>query len=109
MEVVLPDHAADLSVDAKTGAGNVSMDIGCGTTGSNQVSANSGAGNVVVRVPGGLAARIHASSGLGKVAVGTRFAKVDALTFQSPDYDAAANKVEITVKSGAGNVSVNTE
>jgi hypothetical protein len=30
-------------------------------------------------------------------------------TYQSPDYDSAANTVEITVNSGAGNVSVNTK
>ena len=86
MDVVLPDDAANLSVTAK-----------------------SGAGNVVVRVPSGIAARIHASTGLGKVIVDPRFSKTDKDTYQSPDFDSAANKVEITVKSGAGNVEVNTK
>ena len=84
MEVVLPDNAADLSVTAK-----------------------SGAGNVVVHLPSGIAARIHATSGLGKVIVDSWFSKIDKNTYQSPDYDGAANKVEITASSGAGNVSVN--
>jgi len=109
MDVVLPDNAADLSVTAKTGAGNVSVEVGSGTTGSNTVEANSGAGNVVVRVPSGIAARIRASSGLGKVIVDSRFSKMDGNTYQSPDYDGAANTVEITLNSGAGNVSVNTK
>jgi len=109
MDVVLPDNAANLSVTAKTGAGNVTVEIGSGITGSNTVNANSGAGNVVVRVPSGIAARIHATSGLGKATVDSRFSKIDGNTYQSPDYDGAANRVEITVNSGAGNVSVNTK
>ncbi len=108
-DVVLPDDAADLCVTARTGGGNVSVEIGRGTTGSSTVEATSGAGNVVVRVPGSIAARIHAGSGMGKVIVDSRFSKIDGSTYQSPDYDVAADKVEITVKSGAGNVSVNTK
>lgn len=108
MDVVLPDNAADLSVTAKTGAGNVTVEVGSGITGSNTVNANSGAGDVVVFVPSGVAARVHATSGLGKVIVDSRFSKIDGNTYQSPDYDGAANRVEIAVSSGMGNVSVNT-
>jgi Cell wall-active antibiotics response LiaF, C-terminal len=109
MDVVLPDNAAHLGVTAKTGAGNVTVEIGSGITGSNTVSASSGAGNVAVLVPNGVAAKIHATSGMGKVIVGSRFSKVDSRTYQSPDYDGAANKIEITANSGAGNVSVNAK
>jgi hypothetical protein len=107
MDVVLPDKASDLNVKASTGGGNVTVDMGNGVTGSNTVNARSGAGNVVVRIPSGVAARIHASSGLGKVIVDPLFKKIDGKTYQSPDYDSAANKIEITANSGAGNVSVN--
>ncbi len=86
MDVVLPEDAANLSVTAKTGAGNV-----------------------VVRIPSGVAARIHATTGLGKATVDPRFSKTDKNTYQSSDFDSAANKVEITVHSGAGNVRVNTK
>jgi hypothetical protein len=109
MDVVLPDSAANLSVVAKTGAGNVTVEIGRGTTGTNIVDANSGAGNVVVRVPSGVAAKVRATSGLGRVTVDSRFSKIDGNTYQSPDYGGAADRVEITVHSGAGNVSVNTK
>jgi hypothetical protein len=109
MDVVLPDNAADLSVAAKTGAGNVTVEIGSGIIGSNTVNAKSGAGNVIVHVPSGIAARVHASSGLGKVIVDTRFSKIDGKMYQSPDYDSATDKVEITANSGAGNVSVDTK
>jgi hypothetical protein len=43
----------------------------------------------------------------GKATMDPRFSKTDNNTYQSSDYDSAANKVESTVNSGAGNVSVN--
>lgn len=109
LDVVLPANAANLSVAAKTGAGNVSVEVGSGVTGSNMVSASSGAGNVDVRIPIGLAARILSTTGLGKVTVDPRFSAIDKNTYQSPDFDSAADKVEITVKSGAGNVSISVK
>ncbi len=109
MDVVLPDNAAGLDVAAKTGAGNVTVEIGSGITGSNTLNASSGAGNVAVRVPGGIAVKVHATSGMGKVIVDSRFSQIDGNTYQSANYDAAADRVEITAKSGAGNVSVNTK
>jgi hypothetical protein len=108
LDVVLPEHAANLQATARAGAGNVAVDVGGGMTGSNTVNASSGAGNVVVRVPGGLAAKIHASSGMGKAIVDPRFGRADANTYQSPDYEGAADSVEITLHSGAGNVSVSS-
>ena len=86
MDVVLPDNAADLSVTAKTGAGNVD-----------------------VCVPSGVAARIHATTGLGKVTVDPRFGKTADSMYQSSDFDSAVSRVEITVSSGAGNVSINSK
>lgn len=106
IDMALPEGAAGLSVTARTGAGTVTVEVGSGTTGSNTINATSGAGNVTVRVPGGVAALVHATSGAGKVIVGSRFSRVDANTYRSPGYDTAANRVEITVHSGAGNVSV---
>jgi hypothetical protein len=107
MDVVLPEDAADLSVTAKAGAGSLAIEVGRGIAGSSIINASSGAGNVVLRIPSGVAARIHATTGLGKVAVDPRFSKTDKDTYQSPDFDSADNKVEITANSGAGNVSVN--
>ncbi|MGE5550618.1 MAG: LiaF domain-containing protein [Bacteroidota bacterium] len=95
-------------VSADTGGGN--MDVVLPDTATNlSVTVKSGAGNVAVHIPDGVAARIHATSGLGKVLVDSRFGKIDAKTYQSPDYDGAARKVELTLGSGAGNVSVNTK
>jgi len=107
--VVLPDHVANLTVTAKTGGGNVSVDLGSDTAGSNTVNAMSGAGNVVVRLPAGVAAHIRATTGMGKLIVDSRFSQIDKNTYQSPDYESAADKVEILAQSGAGNVSVITK
>ncbi len=85
VEVVLPETAANLSAIAKTGAGNV-----------------------VVRLPRGAAARIQATTGLGKAIVDPRFSQTDKNTYQSPDYNGAAYKVEILASSGAGNVVIET-
>jgi hypothetical protein len=85
MEVVLPDNAKNLSVFAKTGAGNA-----------------------IVSVPGGIAVKVLASSGLGTVIMDPQFNQIDKNTYQSPDFDSAADKIEVTVSSGAGNVSVLT-
>lgn len=106
LELVLPDNAANINASARTGAGNVSVEIGRGLTGANTVNAGSGAGNVEVHVPGGIAVKVHASTGMGKAIVDSQFTKIDRNTYQSPDYDNAANKVEITAQSGAGNVTV---
>lgn len=108
IEVFLPDNAASLTAVARTGGGNVTVEVGNGVTGSNTINAGSGAGNIAVHLPSGIAARIHATSGLGKIIVDPRFTKIDEDTYQSPDYDSAANKIEITAKSGAGNVIVDT-
>jgi hypothetical protein len=108
LQVVLPDYAANLSVTAKTGGGNVTVQVGRGITGSNILNATSGAGNVEVRIPSGIAAHIYATSGLGKEIVDPRFVNMDKHLYQSSDFDRAADKVEITVQSGAGNVIVNT-
>jgi hypothetical protein len=94
-------------VSADTGGGNMDVVLP-GDTANLSVTARSGAGNVVVGIPSGVAARIHATTGLGKVTVDPRFGKIDSSTYESPGYDRAANKVEITVHSGAGNVSVTT-
>jgi hypothetical protein len=107
MEVVLPDKAANLNMSAQTGAGNVAIESGSVLMGSNLINAKSGAGDVDVRIPRGVAARIHVTIGVGVAIVDPRFSKIDKNTYQSPDFDSAADQVEITVQSGAGNVSVN--
>lgn len=109
VDVILPDSAANLNATVKTSAGAVTVEIGSSITGKGTLSASSGAGNVLVRLPAGIAARIHATSGMGKVITDPRFRQIDDQTYQSADYDSAANRVDITLDSGAGNVTVETK
>ena len=106
IDLVLPERSAGLEADARTGGGNVEIELGADVTGQNTITAGSGAGNVVVRIPGNLAARIHATTGWGKALISPRFSQVETHIFQSADYDQAASRVDIDIKSGAGNVSV---
>jgi len=92
-------------VVADTGGGNLEVILPDRMTNLN-LTAQTGAGNVTIRVPDGVAARIHARTGWGKVITDPRFIKLDDNTFQSAEFDGAADKVEIAAHSGAGNVSV---
>ena len=107
VDVVLPENAANLSAAARTGGGNITVEVGSDTTGSNIINAKSGAGNVEVHIPSSVAARIHATTALGKVIMDPQFRKTGDNTYQSSDFESAANKVEIIANSGAGNVIVN--
>lgn len=93
---------------ADTGGGNVDVDLP-DNVGNLDVTVKSGAGNVTVVIPGGAAARIQATTGLGRVILDPRYSKVDKNTYQSPGFDNAAQKVVITASSGAGNVSVSVK
>ncbi len=92
-------------LSADTGGGNIEVVLPQASS-SYAVSAKTGAGNVVIRLPAGSAARIHVSTGLGQVIVDSSFTKIDEKTYQSPDYDTASNRVELTLSSGAGNVEI---
>ncbi len=109
VEVRLPDDATDLPVAVETGAGNVTVQLGVRTRGKSTLTASSGAGNVVVRIPPGLPARVRATSGLGKVVVDSAFGPAGAHTYESPGYETAVDRLDITLRSGAGNVSVSIE
>jgi hypothetical protein len=109
IDVILPDNVVDLGATAATGAGAVTVEFGDDIAGSNTLDASSGAGNVIVHIPNGVAARIHATTGLGKVTVDPRFIKTADHTYQSSGFDSAANRIEMTLSSGAGDVIVNSK
>ena len=121
-----PDISMDLL--AHSGGGNIRLDL-AGTTLTNlsaatgggnidvilpelltdlDVEVETGAGNATVQLPGGVEARIHASSGLGKVIVDSGFKLIAEKTYQSDGYDNADKKVSIKTTSGAGNVTIST-
>lgn len=107
MEISLPENAANLDLSAKTGAGKVTIRVGNNITGSNTIAASSGAGEVTVLVPTGVLARIKVTQ--GNVIVDPAFTKIDETTYETAGYQSAADKVEITVGSGAGKVNIQSQ
>lgn len=108
LEVHLPEGAADLHAAIKTGAGDVAVEVGRGTTGHSTVSAESGAGTVKIVLPPGPAVRVHVTSGAGSVVMDLNLLKIDDNTYQSVGYDSAEDQIEIAIHSGVGSVEVST-
>lgn len=92
-------------IQAETGGGIVELTLP-EITSDIKVNAKTGAGKVLLVVPAGVAAKIYATTGMGKVIVEPHFIKVAEFTYQSPNYDEAEHKADITIGSGAGQVSV---
>lgn len=93
----------ELKLETGASASEVTLPASAGYT---RVKVEAGAARVDIRVPGGVAARIKTSGALASMAVDeTRFPGFDN-RYQSPDYERAANKVEIDVATGVGAVTV---
>jgi hypothetical protein len=74
--------------------------------GETQVEVHSGMAGVDIRVPDGVSARIRARGGLYELNVDTnRFPNAGG-EYRSPDYDMAANRVDIDVETGMGGIKV---
>lgn len=113
-----------LTLNLNGGVGDVTVDllrtkltnltvkggIGNGTftlprQGQVSASINAGIGNLTVIIPAGMAAHVHVNSGLGQVAVTGSFQRRDN-DYTSPGYDSAADRVDLQVDGGIGNVTV---
>jgi len=74
--------------------------------GATTVRAETGAASLTLEVPSGVAARIRTRVVLGSIQIDeTRFPRT-AIGYESPDYAAAANRVDIDVQSGVGSLKV---
>jgi hypothetical protein len=89
----------------KTGASSTTVDLPS-QAGFTRVLVESGAAAVRLRVPGGVAASIQVRSALAGVHVDRSRFPQGGGGFQSPDWDRAANKVEITVETGVGSIDI---
>ena len=65
-----------------------------------------GVGELVLRIPRSVAARIRIEGGLGTRQIDGRFARLDDHTYESPGYATAASRLEIVVEGGVGSLSV---
>ena len=74
--------------------------------GQTKATLKSGAAAMKVEVPQGVAARIFVQSGLASISINPRRFPQMGNTYQSPDYDSAQNRVEISVETGVGSVEI---
>ncbi len=109
VDIRLPENVTNLNAAIETGAGDVAVEVGKAAAGHNVLSAESGAGSVEIVVPRGVQVRVYATSIAGKVTVDSDLIRIDDNTYQSRGYDLAEDRIEITVHSGIGNVSVTTQ
>lgn len=110
LETGASDVAANLArtrierVSVRSGAGRV--DLTLPAAGEMAAHVEGGAGVVLVRVPEGVAARIEGTAVVGTLNVDeTRFPRAGA-GWQSVDYDGATDKAAISVRFGAGEVTI---
>jgi hypothetical protein len=74
--------------------------------GMTHARVKSGAASVRLSVPEGVAARITATMAIGSLDVDTRRFPRAGSGYASPDYDTAANKLDLSIESGVGSVTV---
>jgi hypothetical protein len=93
-------------LDLRTGASQTTVWLPA-NAGVTAVSADAGAAQLAFRVAPGVAARIRSQMVLGSTQVDTtRFPAQGSGRWESADYAAAANRVEIEVRGGVGSVSI---
>jgi hypothetical protein len=98
----------DLSVrelTVKTGASATTVELPA-RAGRTRVRVESGAASVRLRVPAGVSALIRVNAALSGTHVDEARFPRSGDSYRSPDFDAAANRVEITVDSGVGSIDV---
>lgn len=74
--------------------------------GYTQVEVRAGVASVVLRVPVGVAGRIHVKSGLVGLKIDNNRFPVKGSAYETPDYETAENRVEILVEAGVGSIEI---
>jgi hypothetical protein len=111
METGANDARIDLSgllvTDLRVRSGASSTDITLPAhAGFTHVDIGTGAASVNVHIPSGVAARMRVRGGLSSINIdSTRFPRFGD-SYQSADYETAANKADLNVDMGVGSLSV---
>jgi hypothetical protein len=92
-------------VHLKSGANSTDLRLPS-NSGFTRVRISSGAASVDVHIPQGVAAQIRSRSGLSSINVDTRRFPQAGQDYRSPDYDTAANKVDVDIEMGVGSVTI---
>lgn len=115
-----------LTLELETGAGESRLDLsdlqitelriqtGASSTdlllpahaGQTRARIELGVASATVRVPPNVAARIHAEGGLASIDVDRQRFPRSGRTYASPDYETAANKINLDVQTGVGSIRI---
>jgi hypothetical protein len=95
-------RVTSLDLDAGASSLNVVLPANAGQT---RVKVDMGAASLDMRVPDGVAATIQIDQGASGVNIDPRFPRVGGV-YQSADYAAATNRVEIDIDAGAGSITI---
>jgi hypothetical protein len=90
-------------LDVQIGIGNTTLTLP--RQGEVQARVEGGVGNTTIRVPAGVAVRLASTTGLGNISVPTNYWRQGDVAV-SPDYETAANRVELTANGGIGNITI---
>jgi hypothetical protein len=93
------------SIKLKTGASSNELLLPA-SAGRTKVEIEGGAGSITVQVPDGVAASIQGSVGAGAMTIDQAKFHRKGSVYRSLDYDQAANRVDIHVNFGAGEVRI---
>ncbi|HSQ40567.1 MAG TPA: hypothetical protein VLM78_10460 [Anaerolineales bacterium] len=92
-------------IELETGASNSNVIMP--SRGVSLLDLEAGAAAINITIPQGVSGRIRIREGLTSLNVDTtRFPQVDSRLYQSPDFDTAANRAEISVEAGLGSITV---
>jgi len=92
-------------VKLKTGASNSNVTMPA--RGASILDVEAGVASINIRVPENVPARIRVKDGVSAVNVDTaRFPRLDSGMYQSPNFDASVDRVEVNIEGGLGSVSV---
>jgi len=94
----------DLDID--TGASSTELTLPA-NAGSTHVDIDTGASSLKINIPSGVAASIRIKSGITSVNVNNRFPRLDGGLYQSPDYNSASNRVDMSIDAGVGSIEIN--
>lgn len=92
-------------IELSTGASNSRVVMPA--RGASLLDLEAGAASINISIPEGVAGRIRIKEGLTSLNVDTtRFPQVDSRLYQSPDFDTAANRAEVSVEAGLGSITI---
>lgn len=94
----------DLDID--TGASNLEISLPSGA-GNTHVEIDAGASSLLIHIPEKVAAKIALKTGVSSISINSnRFPLIGKYAYESPDYAAAENKIDMTINAGVGSITV---